>query len=426
MKDGSKKFTKWIHSKFPVETSRPLQLGNYPIWKLDFKDDVEIKGETYRTKGAELEVADTMKESFPDEDSRQRETAPGTMKEDIERRDFTVNMLLKDLTTGEVKDLSGDSVSDIKKGVLRGHPGVDFEKIIREDPLRMIRLVRFQAKYGWHVPLSVLKVVKKNAKRIEIVSSERIRDELIKLMKVGKLAQGIRMMKAVGLLKYVLPEIQDTIGVEHDTTRGHHLEGDVYKHTILVLQNAKPGIIGQLSALLHDIGKPATQEIMADKISFLGHETVGAEMAEAVMRRLGFEKKVIKKVKSIVENHMRPHSLVRQDVTTKALRKFVRKVGDEMVDSILDMAEADQLGNLPPNNLIPDLRDRIEEVQRIPIQKKAIIDGREIMKILGLQKGGPIIREVTEFVNDKADDHASKGKILSKDEAIKLVRKEFT
>lgn len=425
MKDGAKKFTTWLHQMFPKDTSRPIQKGSYPIWAVAFKDNVEYRGETYETKGADIEVADTMKEAFPDPDSRQRQTMPGTLTEDIERRDFTVNMMLKDLTTGELKDLSGDSQSDIKKGILRGHPGVDFEKIIKEDPLRMIRLVRFQAKYGWRVPMSVLKTVKNNAKRIEIVSGERVRDELVKLMEIGKLAQGIKLMKTIDLLRYVLPEIQQMIGVEHDTTRGHHQEGDVYDHTLLVLQNAKPGIIGQLSALLHDVGKPKTQEILGDKITFLGHETVGAEMAEAVMRRLGFEKKVITKVKKIVENHMRPHALVRQDVGTKALRKFVRKVGDEMVDSILDMAEADQLGNLPPKNQIPDLRKRIEEAQKIPIEPKALLDGREIMKLLGLKKGGPIIRQVMDFVKDKQDDYAVKGKMLSKDEAARLVVKEF-
>jgi poly(A) polymerase len=426
MKNGAEKFTKWIHSLFRKETSRPMQLGNYPIWAINFKDSVEYNGKIYETGGADIEVADTMKESFPDENSRQRQTMPGTLSDDIERRDFTVNMLLKDLTTGQLKDLSGTSASDIKKGILRGHPGVDFEKIIKEDPLRMMRLVRFQAKYGWKVPYSVLKIIKNNAKRINIVSSERIRDELIKLMKIGKLKHGIKMMKTLNLLRYVFPEIQEMIGVDHDKSRGHHQEGDVYNHTLLVLQNAKPGVIGQLSALLHDVGKPKTQEILADKITFLGHEGVGAEMAEAIMRRLGFTKKVITKVKSIVKNHMRPHGLVGDNVSQKALRKFVRNVGEEMVEAILDQAEADQLGNLPPNNQIPVLRKKIEDAMKIPIEEKSLIDGRTIMQILGLKKGGKIIGEVLEFVKEMQDEYAGKGKVLSPEEAKKLIRIKYT
>ena len=425
-KGGAEKLTKWIHGQFPTATTRPMQIGKgYPIWKTVFKEHVVFGKKTYRTKGADLEAADTMKESFPDEGSRQRKTEPGTLKEDNERRDFTVNMLLKDLTTGEIKDLSGDSVRDIERGILKGHPGVDFEKIIKEDPLRMIRLVRFQAKYGWKVPLDVIKIVKKNAKRIEIVSGERVSGELVKLMEIGKLAQGIRFMKTLNLLKYVLPEIQEMVGVEHDTTRGHHQEGDVYKHTLLVLQNAKPGVIGQLSALLHDVGKPKTQEILADKIQFLGHEDVGAEMAEAIMRRLGFDGKVVKKVKSIVKNHMRPHGLVRQEVGTKALRKFVRTVGEEMVEVILDQAEADQLGNLPPNNQIPLLRKKIEEAMSIPIMPKGVLDGREIMKILGLSKGGEIVGKAVRFLKEMEDEAAEKGKVLTKSQAKALLLKEF-
>jgi poly(A) polymerase len=425
MRGGAEKLTKWINREFKPYTSRPHQLGaGYPIWSITFKDDVEHKGKTYKTKGAVIEFADSQKESFPDPDSRQRVTEPGSLKDDVERRDFTVNMLLKDLSSGELKDLTGTSVIDIKKGVLRGHPGVDFNKILRDDPLRMMRLVRFQSKYGWQVPIGVLRAVKKNAQRINIVSAERIQGELVKLMKIGKLHQGIRMMKALGLLKHVLPEIEAMRGVEHDTSRGHHQEGDVYKHTMLVLKNAKPGVENQLAALLHDVGKPNTQEILEDKIQFLGHETVGAEMAEAIMRRLKFEKSVITKVRSMVENHMRPHSLSGDDVSAKALRKFVRKVGEEMVDSILDLAEADQLGNLPPTNLIPELRQKIQDSMKIPISKKPVLDGRTIMNLLNI-KPGKMVGEAMNFLKEKEDEYAERGIELTKNEAMRLLMEAF-
>ena len=423
MKGGAEKITHWIHSKFPSATSRPHQLGaGYPIWAITFKEHVTHGGKVYRTKGGEIEFADSQKEIYPDPNSRRRETRPGTLQEDNERRDFTVNMLLKDLSSGEIKDLSGQSLNDIKKGVLRGYPGVDLNRTFKEDELRMMRLVRFQAKYGWRVPLDVIKIVKSNAAGIKNVSGERIRDELVKLMEIGKLKQGIRFMNTLGLLKYVLPEIEEMQGVMHDTTRGHHQEGSVYKHTLLVLQSAKPGVVNQLAALLHDVGKPKTQEILIDKITFLGHDKVGAEMAEAVMRRLKFEGKVIRKVKHMVENHMRPHGLVFGDEPTskKALRKFVRKVGEEMVDSILDLAEADQLGNLPPKNLIPALRERIEEAMEIPMTSKPILNGGEIMRLLRL-KPGPEIGEAMAFLKDQQDEYAGNGKVLSKNDAMGLL-----
>ena len=158
MRNGAEKITAFLHQMFPVETTSPHRLGaGYPIWQITFKEDIEHEGETYATQGAVIEFADTQKEMFPDQNSRQRVVEYGTLREDIDRRDFTVNSLLKDLTTGEIVDLTGSSLQDIKNGVLRGNPGVDFDKILRDDPLRMIRCIRFQAKYGWSVPLSVLK-----------------------------------------------------------------------------------------------------------------------------------------------------------------------------------------------------------------------------------------------------------------------------
>lgn len=424
MRGGAEKLTKWLHNQFPQETSNPHQLGaGYPIWQITFKQDLLYNGDEYRTKGAVIEFADSQKEAFPDPNTRQRVTEPGTLEDDVERRDFTVNMLMRDMTNGELKDLTGTSVRDIEKGILRGHPGVDFNKILRDDPLRMLRLVRFQAKYGWKIPMDVLRTVKANASRIQIVSGERIRDELIKLMKIGKLHQGIRMMKAVGLLPYVFPEIEAMRGVEHDTTRGHHLEGDVFKHTLLVLKNAKPGIENQLAALLHDVGKPDTQKILEDKIQFLGHENVGAEIAEAVMRRLKFESKVVAKVKKMVENHMRPHVLSKAG--PKALRKFIRDVGDELVDAIMDLAEADQLGNLPPKNLIPELREKIKDTQQIPVVDKPILNGEEIMDLLGIRPG-PGIGIAMDFLREKSDEYATLGKTLDVDTAKRLLLEEYS
>jgi poly(A) polymerase len=426
MKDGAEKLTAMLHRMFPVETSTPRRLGvGYPIWQITFKDNVTHQGEEYKTDGAVIEFVDTQKEAFPDPESRQRVVEYGTLKEDIERRDFTVNMLLKDLTTGEIVDLTGTSMQDLRDGVLRGHPEVDFDKILRDDPLRMIRMIRFQAKYGWKVPLSVMKAVRRNAARIQIISGERIRDELVKVMNIGKLAQAIRMMKAVGLLQYVLPEIQAMEGVEHEYTKGHHLEGDVLRHTLLVLQNAKPGVESQLAALLHDVGKPESQEVIDGLIRFLGHEKVGGEMAEGIMRRLKFDGNVIRRVRSIVENHMRPHHLTREDAGPKGLRKFIREVGAEMVGAILDMAESDQLGSIPSANTIPDLRREIDALMA-PVEKadELPVDGKDVIRILGI-KPGPKVGEALVFLKDKKFDMLHKGREMTKDDAERILVEWF-
>lgn len=425
MEGGAEKLTKFIYNQLaqPSKVSTPRQLGaGYPIWQIAFKGDVEFMGELYKTDGAVVEFADTMKESFPDENSRQRKTEPGTIQDDIDRRDFTVNSLLKDLSNGEIIDLTGTSKSDIEKGILRGNPNVSFDAVLSADPLRSIRLVRFAVKYDWQIPLSVLKAVKRNAHRITIVSSERIMAELEKVMVLGKLYKAIKLMKLTGLLKYVLPEVEALQGVKQSPN--HHAEGDVLKHSLLVLKNAQPTIEGQLAALLHDVGKPKTQQITEDAIHFYGHESVGAEMAEAILYRLKFDKKTIDRVVKLIKEHMRPHQL--DSTSSKGLRKLIREMGEELTDALLDLAEADALGSYPIENVIPELREEVRKIKESPIQvkKQPVLSGQEIMDALHI-KSGPIVGQAGKFLLELADDYASRGEALTKEKAIEEVKNKF-
>lgn len=441
MKDGAEKLTHFIYDSFnkpsiwnnikkffklekkesPVST--PRQMGkDYPIWQITFKQDINYKGDMYNTQGAIIEFADTMKEEYPDPESRQRKVLPSDLEGDIARRDFTTNMLLKDLTTGEIEDLTGQSKEDIKKGILRGHPKVSLDEMFSKDPLRMLRLIRFQAKYDWHIPKSVLKAVKRNAHRIDIISGERIREELTKVMKMGKLKQAVRIMSVTNLLKHVFPEVEALKKVTQPEK--WHSEGNVYKHTLMVLHNAKPGIEYQMAALLHDTGKPAVREILEDEIHFYGHENVSAEITQAIMDRLKFDKKTTDKVVTIVRNHMKPLKL--NQAGEKALRKFIREIGDELVDAIIDMAKADELGALPNRNFVPDLITKIDKIRKAPVKivPKPVLTGTEIMELLGL-KQGPEVGKAKEYLLDLQDDFASKQKELPKEEAKTLLLKEF-
>lgn len=422
MKDGAKKITHHLKKEFGDDVSTPVQMGNYPIWQITFKNDINYKDKKYNTKGAVIEFADTMTEEFPEEGSRQRKVKYAPLKEDIERRDFTVNMLLKDLTTGEIKDLTGTSKKDIEQGILKHVDNVMLDKRFKEDPLRLMRLVRFAAVKGWDIPKYVLRIAKNNADRIKIVSSERIMGELKKTMETGKLKRAIRLMGTIGIRKYILPEIDALKGVSQGEK--YHLEGDVYKHTLKVLENAKPGIENQMAALLHDIGKPETQQILPDKITFYEHHDAGAEIARAIMKRLKFDKKTTDKVVTLVRRHMDP--LRKKEMSDKNLRKYIREVGDETVDAIMDLARADELGRLPPKNEIPDLMERIEKIRKEPIkiEKKPILNGKEIMELLDL-KSGPEVGKAKEFLLDKQDEYATEKKKLTKSEAKKLLLKKY-
>lgn len=423
LKDGAKNLTNYVHKIFSTETTRPHQLSErYPIWQISFIENITANNDLFLTKGAVIEIADTLREKFPDINSRQRTVEHGTIQQDLEKRDMTVNMMLKDMTTGEFVDMTGQSKADIQKGILRGHPDVDFGEILSADPLRMLRLARFAVKYGWTVPLSVLRTVKANASRIEIISEERVRDELIKIMKLGKLAQAIKFFESTGLLKYIFPEIQALKGVPQN--KEYHSEGDAYRHTMMVLKSAPAGIENQLSALLHDAGKASTTELIDGSIHSYGHEKVSGEIAEAVLRRLKFDLPTIKNVRKIVENHMRPHAL--HDAGAAGIRKFIREVGEELVDAVMDLASADERGKIPSINSIPGLKKKVDDVRRFtpPKKNKAVLDGNEIMKILDIRPGSKI-KEVSDYLLDLEDNFVEKGKVLDKETAKNAILDKF-
>jgi putative nucleotidyltransferase with HDIG domain len=326
--------------------------------------------------------------------------------------------------------MTGVSKEDLKKGILRGHPEVSTDKMFSEDPLRLIRLIRIQAKNGFHIPVDVIKAVRRNSDRIKIVSAERIMEELEKIMKLGKLRQAVKFFKITGLLEHIFPEVNKLINVQQG--KEHHAEGDVFKHTMKVLENAPATVEGQMSALLHDIGKPATQTLVENAIHFYAHEDIGGEIAEAMLRRLKFDGKSIDKIKKVVKNHMRPYDLAAAG--EKAIRKFIRDVGDELVDSILELVKADELGSLPydaKNSVYDDLKKRIEKIRSSPtkVMRKPILDGNEIMGLFK-DKGkelapGPKIKEIQNFLFELTDHYASQGKELTKEEARDKVTEHF-
>lgn len=424
--EGAQSLTEYIHRVFPEETSNPLRLGeSYPIWHLSFKDYVVFKGDTYQTTGAEVDFADTQKESFPDPETRQRITTYGSIHDDCLRRDFTTNMLLRDLTTGELRDLSGTSLADIKAGVLRGHPEVSLNKTFSDDPLRMIRLIRFHCKFGWRIPFSVLKMVKENAHRISIVSGERIREELVKIITYGKLSRAIRLMDVTGLLRHILPEVSMMKGVQQG--KANHAEGDAFVHTLLVVEQAQPTVVDSLSALLHDVGKTWTRKEEDGKISFHGHESLSAKMSDTILRRLKFDLDSIEVIKKVIDFHLRAHCY--KEWGPKAVRKFIRDCGPEL-DAILRLMEADvcgcyKLDGTQHENYVPALRESIRLSLEVPVEKFTVLDGDEIKELLSLPQGKEVGRAI-KFLRELEDDHAVKtGTRLSKEHARELLKSQF-
>jgi len=424
LEDGSEKIVQFIFSQLGREkVTTPIQMGNYPIWQITFRDDVNYREKKYDVNGAVVEFNVPMKESYPDDSSRQRNVELGTLEDDVKRRDFTANMLYKNITSGEIMDFSGTSKMDIDNGILRTHPEVFSDKTFSDDPLRMLRLIRFKCKNGWEIPEELMDSVRRNAQRIDIVSKERIMEELKKIMLMGKLKEAIVFMDETGLLPLVFPEINDLKGIQQDER--HHPEGDVFQHTLLVLENAKPTVEAQMAALLHDVGKLDTQMEDEKGIHFYGHDDSGAKKAEEILRRLKFDGDTIKKISDMIELHMRPHRM--DSSSSKAIRKFVRDAGDNL-ENVLDLAEADQLGREGISKAdIPNLREKIRnmKIYSPPITDKTVLTGEEIMELLGIPEGRKV-GEIKKFLIDMQDDYAINGEELDKEDARDAVLDKFS
>lgn len=428
-KGGAEALARYIHKVRKGSTSEARCMGKgYPIWQVTFTGNIDISGGPFfETKGAVVEFADTMKETFPDAESRQREVEYASLDEDVKRRDFTVNMLLKDMTTGLVEDHTGVSVADLKSGILRAHPSVEGGKMFSEDPLRLLRMVRFSVCLGLTPTVNLKKSALLHAYRIKIVSAERIQAELSKILYRGKLAEAIVLMKEVGLLEHVFPEVAAMDGVEQNPV--HHSEGCVLTHTLMVLGKAKPGAVHQLSALLHDVGKPKAKVINDGNIQFPAHDYIGAKMAKEILERMKYPKETIRRVVHAVDSHMRPFNLSDPKVTNKALRKFIRDMGDDMGD-VINLTLADSQGRLPYRDSTRKLVGKLNQVRKKDAKaleelgRKPLVSGKDVMVALGIT-AGPDVGRAIALSHEVIDEELEKGITPAKEVVLGKVQVLF-
>src|SRR3984957_3002529 len=273
--------------------------------------------------GAQVEVA-TFRSDIGYSDGRHpdRVVYSDTAQEDVRRRDFTINGLLMDPATREVLDYV-EGRADLKAGIMRaiGDPRLRFA----EDKLRMMRAVRFAARFGFQIEPETMAAAQSLATQITQVSPERIRDELTKLLTEGAARRGFELLEETGLLAVVLPDIARMRGVEQPPQ--YHPEGDVSIHTRMLLENLKPNCSATLAwgALLHDVGKPPTFVPAmgpGTRIRFDGHAEVGARMAEHICRTLRFSNEDTEQIETLVANHMRFKDVMQ--MRTATLKRFVR------------------------------------------------------------------------------------------------------
>src|ERR1039458_5569027 len=332
-------------------------------------------------------------------------------RDDVARRDFTINGMLLDPVSGEVLDFVGGR-KDLEAGIIRaiGDP----DRRFAEDKLRMLRAVRFAARFGYEIESNTLAAIQRRAPAIQVVSRERVRDELTRMLTEGHARRAFLLLDESRLLKEVLPEISAMKGVEQPPE--FHPEGDVFVHTLLLLENLPHPCSPTLAwgALLHDVGKPATFSGAPDRIRFDNHVDVGVKIAEEICERLRFSNHDAAQVLALVDNHMRFSHATRMKEST--LKKFLRLPG---FDEHLALHRADSLashGNLSTYEFI---REKLTEIPPDKIRPVALVTGDDL--IAAGYAPGPKFREILEAV----EDAQLEGRLVARDAALEFVKREF-
>jgi poly(A) polymerase len=351
-----------------------------------------------------IEFASARAESYRD-DSRKPEVQPAGIDVDLRRRDFTVNALLLDFD-GRIEDRLGTGLADLRARLLR--TPLDPVATFSDDPLRMLRAVRFAAQLEFELDPSLLPAMRFLADRLgpPVVSIERIADELRKMLLSDRPKTALELLDAGGLLPRVLPELAACKGVEQG---GYHTH-DVYGHTLETVARTPPELVARLAALFHDTGKPATAS--ADG-SFLGHEKVGAELAMAGLARLRFSNSVIERVAHLVRLHLRP-VYYEPEWTDGAVRRLAREAGPEL-PALLQLARADIAASAydKPEKLAELERRLAAVLEESPSRLSSPVTGEDIMRVRGLEPGPEVGK-----LKARLDELVLEGKIEPKQEAV--------
>ena len=361
-----------------------------------------------RKGGFQLEITTYRSEAYNPK-SRKPEVAYGqSLEEDLRRRDFTVNAMAARLPGLGFVDSHG-GLADLRAKLLRtpGRPEDSFD----DDPLRMMRAARFAAQLGFTVDPAALAAMTDMAGRIEIVSAERVRDELSKLLCGADPRAGVTLLVETGLADRVIPEIPK-LRLEIDE---HHRHKDVYEHSLTVLDQAieleerydlRGDLVTRLAALLHDIGKPKTRSFEdGGRVTFHHHEVVGASMVKNRLTALRYPKDVVKDVSKLVELHLRFHGYGRGEWTDSAVRRYVRDAGPLLTRlHVLTRADCTTRNRRKAAALARSYDDLEKRIARLGkeeelAQMRPDLDGNEIQQILGIKPGPTVGKAYGHLLN---------------------------
>lgn len=376
----------------PTETKKLVSLAH--------PDSVYSVGEKFGTIGVvfgtqKVEIT-TFRSEWYNPESRKPVVCFGTtLEEDLARRDFTVNAIAQEIGTGKIIDPFG-GLADLEARTIRavGSPQARFA----EDPLRIMRGVRFSAELGFTIELATREAITVCASTLEKISKERIAEETNKILLSSNPGRGIRMLCDLGLMDYVIPEILEL----RQLSGGRGRYKDVFEHTIKVVEKTPPDPTLRWAGLLHDIGKPRTFSEQGGDVHFIGHESLGAEMARCIMGRLRLSQRMIEVVAKLILLHTRVNQYS-SDWTDGAVRRFIREAGEER-EALFALSRADVTSYRPAKVMaaltrIAEAEERCNELiaEQAVESMKSPLDGNELMSLFD-RPPGPWIREAKQYL----------------------------
>jgi poly(A) polymerase len=384
---------------FPESLAVGAQFGVVQVWHGEFKVEVA----TFRADG-----------DYSDGRRPDQVIYTKSPEEDVRRRDFTINGLLMQPESDKVLDFIGGE-ADLRAGLIRaiGDP----DRRFAEDKLRLIRAVRFAARFGFAIEAATLAAIQRHASEIALVSAERLRDELTKILTEGAARRGFELLDETGLLPFVLPEIAAMKGVEQPPQ--YHPEGDVWTHTLLMIEQLPAGTPATLAwgVLLHDVGKPPTFRPISetgDRIRFDGHAGVGERMGEAICRRFRFSNEDTEQIVALIANHMRFKDVDRMRAAT--LKRFVRM---PRFDEHLELHRLDCTSSHRHLKAYNFIQTMLAETPHEAIHPPKLLTGEDLLA-MGYRQG-PVFGQILATV----EDAQLEGKIETKEDAEQFVRSKF-
>lgn len=377
----------------------------------------------------EIECVMTRGEKYLDSGSRNPVTEFAPIMEDASRRDLTINALYYNISKKKVEDLMGCGVQDIRDGVLRVPMEMVSEQMVDhtfiDDPLRILRVLRFHTKLGFKISDETFNAMKRNVDRLSIITVERINTELCKILMSKYARQGIELINEIGAMKYVIPELEQCIGLGQNS---YHF-GDVWVHTMAVLENHcnlfEPDLICRLAALLHDIGKIECRTVDEHgRVHFYDHEFIGSDIAKRILQRLKFDNKTIDEVCFIIRNHMRAKGFENdcRKMKEKSINKFMYTCGnEERFIRTCQVIEADNLAHEKSHCITGQYARFVECVKtskmfgyRLPI------NGDDVINEFGIEPG-PIIKEILKQVMNNVYSNPD----ISRESCLKLMKQAY-